>query len=119
MAKSNKLTPLAAALGFTVVTSLAALPLANAAENPFTMKDIGSGYKVAKEGSCGGDKKMKGKEGSCGGDKKAKGKEGKCGGDKKMKGKEGNCGEGNKGMKDKKGKEGQCGEGKCGSNKKK
>ena len=115
MVKKTKLTPLAAAVGVTLAASLATLPLASAADNPFSMKDIGSGYKVAKDGSCG--------EGKCGG-KKGK-KDGKCG-DKKGK-KDGKCGEGKcgdkKGMKDgkcgdKKGKkDGKCGEGKCGDKK--
>ncbi len=66
-----------------------------AAENPFAMQQLDSGYNVAmSEGTCG--------EGKCGDDKKAK--DGKCGGDKgKAKGKDG------------KDKEAKCGEGKCGS----
>jgi len=101
--------PLAVALGAVFVTSLAGIPVANAAENPFAMSDLSSGYVVAEmeegkcgEGKCGGDKtKKEGKcgEGKCGGDKaKAEGKcggdkakaEGKCGGDKTKK--EGKCG---------------------------
>lgn len=76
----------AAASAFAV--SLAASPLANAADNPFSMTEYSSGYMVADahEGNCGE------KEG-----------EGKCG--------EGKCGE-KKG--DKEG-EGKCGEGKCGA----
>ena len=88
--------PLAIALGAAFVTSLAGTPVANAAENPFAMSDLSSGYVVAEmeEGKCGGDKTKK--EGKCGGDKaeamategadkaKAEGKcgEGKCGGSK-------------------------------------
>ena len=93
--------PLAIALGAAFVTSLAGIPVANAAENPFAMSDLSSGYVVAEmeEGKCG--------EGKCGGDKKME--EGKCGGDKKME--EGKCGG------DKTKKEGKCGEGKCGGSK--
>ncbi len=107
MSKERKLTPIAAALGATFAVSLIASPITQAAANPFTMTDHGTGYMVA-EGNCGegkcGDKKG---EGSCG-DKKA---EGSCG-DKKA---EGKCGEGKCG--DKKKEEGKCGEGKCGENK--
>ena len=115
---SQKVTkkPLAIALGAAFVTSLAGTPVANAAENPFAMSELSSGYVVAEmeEGKCG--------EGKCGGDKAKK--EGKCGegmsGDKAMK--EGKCGgdqaetmatEGA----DKGKKEGKCGEGKCGGSK--
>lgn len=101
--KSN--ISLAAATTFAV--SLAASPLANAAENPFSMTEHSSGYMVADahEGNCGGKGKDKG-EGKCG--------EGKCG-EKKAKGEgEGKCGEGKGGHGDKKGGEGKCGEGKCG-----
>lgn len=74
--KSN--LSLAAATTFAV--SLAASPLASAADNPFTMTEHSSSYKVA-EGNCG-EKEGEGKcgEGKCGeGDKKGEG-EGKCGG---------------------------------------
>jgi len=101
MSDKLKLNPLAVALGTTFAISLASSPIVNAADNPFNMTDLGSGYMVAEEGSCG-DKKEEGKcgEGKCG-DKKAEG-EGKCG--------EGKCG-------DKKKEEGKCGEGKCGDKK--
>ncbi|MBT8121256.1 MAG: hypothetical protein KJO10_01875, partial [Gammaproteobacteria bacterium] len=101
------------AMGAAFVTSLATSPVANAAENPFAMSELGSGYMVADshmEGKCG--------EGKCGGDKAKK--EGKCGGDKDRgcseeakAAKEGKCG----GDKAKSMKEGKCGEGKCGGNK--
>ncbi|NNJ95414.1 MAG: hypothetical protein HKP57_11755 [Halobacteria archaeon] len=97
MSKKSTMKPLAAAMGAAFVTSLAAAPVANAAENPFAMSELSSGYMVASshmEGKCG--------EGKCGGDKAAK--EGKCG--------EGKCGG------DKATKEGKCGEGKCGGDKK-
>lgn len=110
MAKKTKLSPLATAIGATMVASLASLPLASASSNPFSMNDLGSGYKVAEQGKCGGDKKGK-KDGNCGGDMKDSKdmKDGKCG--SKMK-KEGKCGGDKKGKKD-----GNCGEGKCGGKK--
>ena len=85
-------------MGAAFVTSLATTPVANAAENPFAMSELASGYMVADshmEGKCG--------EGKCGGDKAKK--EGKCGGDKAKKDRD--CAE----------KEGKCGEGKCGGDK--
>jgi uncharacterized low-complexity protein len=94
MSNSSKLKPIAAALGTTFAVSLAMSPMANAAENPFSMSELSSGYMVADahaaEGKCG--------EGKCGEGKKAKA-EGKCG--------EGKCGEGKKAE-----GEGKCGEGK-------
>jgi len=118
MSQKSIKNPLAIALGAAFVTSLAGTPVANAAENPFAMSDLSSGYVVAEmeegkcgEGKCGGDKTEKeGKcgEGKCGGDK-AKA-EGKCGGENKTM-EEGKCGG------DKTKKEGKCGEGKCGGSK--
>ena len=129
MAKKSTLKPLAAAMGAAFVTSLATAPVANAAENPFAMSELSSGYMVAdahKEGKCGEGKCG---EGKCGGKAKKEGKcgEGKCGGDKdrgcdedaKAK-KEGKCGEGKRGegkCGGKAEKEGKCGEGKCGEGK--
>ncbi len=108
MSKERKLTPIAAALGATFAVSLMASPITQAAANPFTMTDHGTGYMVAEgncgEGKCGEDKKAE-KEGKCG--------EGKCGEDKKA---EGKCGEGKCGENKKK-EEGKCGEGKCGDKK--
>jgi len=94
MSNKTVIKPLAIALGATFVTSLAGTTIANAAENPFSMTELPSGYMVADkaEGKCG--------EGKCG--------EGKCGSGE-QKAKEGKCGEG------KMEKEGKCGEGKCGS----
>ena len=116
MSKERKLTPIAAALGATFAVSLMASPITQAAANPFTMTDHGTGYMVAEEGSCGDKKMEEGKcgEGKCGDKKMEEGKcgEGKCG-DKKME--EGKCGEGKCG--DKKMEEGKCGEGKCGDKK--
>lgn len=69
-----------AALGTAFAASLAAAPIANAAQNPFGMDSLQGGYQIAQnkanEGKCG--------EGKCGGDKDKEGKcgEGKCGGAK-------------------------------------
>lgn len=103
MSKKTTLKPLAIAASAAFATSLAATPAANAADNPFAMSELSSGYMVAEktEGKCG--------EGKCG--------EGKCGGEKKAADAEGKCGEGKSGD-DKKEGEGKCGEGKCGGDKK-
>jgi len=113
MSQKSTKKPLAIALGAAFVTSLAATPVANAAENPFAMSELTSGYMVAEmaEGKCG--------EGKCGGDKaKAEGKcgEGKCGGDKAKA--EGKCGGDKADAEGKAMGEGKCGEGKCGGDKK-
>ena len=84
---------LSAAAGVTFVAAMSASPVANAAENPFGMQNLESGYMHVAEGKCG--------EGKCGEGKKAEG-EGKCG---EGKAKEAKCGEG------------KCGEGKCGEKK--
>ena len=89
------LKPIAVALGTTFVVSLAASPIVLAAENPFALNELSSGYMVAEEGSCGEEKEG---EGKCGEEKEAEGHcgeekgehEGMCGG---MKEGEGNCGE--------------------------
>ena len=74
----KKLTTVAASAA--IVASFAA-GNAVAAENPFAMQEVNSGYNVAmSEGMCG--------EGKCGDDKKVKDAEAKCG--------EGKCGEGKK-----------------------
>ena len=80
MSKTTVMKPLSIALGAAFVASLAGTSVANAADNPFSMTELSSGYMVAdsKEGKCG--------EGKCGGEKKTEeGKcgEGKCGGEKK------------------------------------
>jgi len=103
---------LAVVVGGSVAASLALASVVNAAENPFAIKPLSSGYMVAEnsggdskmedgacgEGKCGSSmkKKSKAKEGSCGGEKAKeakcgaeKAKEGKCGGEKA---KEGSCG---------------------------
>ena len=114
MSDKRKLNPLAVALGTTFAISLASSPIVNAADNPFNMTDLGSGYMVAEEGKCGegkcGDKKEEGKcgEGKCG-DKKA---EGSCGDKKKLKV---NVAKANAAIRKK--EEGKCGEGKCGDKK--
>jgi len=129
--------PLALALGAAFVTSLAGASVANAAENPFGMTELSSGYMVAetgmKEGKCGATH-MKEKEGKCGSNmSREKMKEGKCGTGKcganmkqKQKMHEGKCGDS---MSKEKMKEGKCGagmkhektempkEGKCGGSK--
>ncbi|HED18514.1 MAG TPA: hypothetical protein ENI74_03315 [Gammaproteobacteria bacterium] len=96
MSKKTVLKPVAVALGAAFVTSLASASIANAAENPFGMTELSSGYRVAE-----GDMK-----------------EGKCG-TSHMKKKEGKCGESkmNKADMSKMKKEGKCGEGKCGADK--
>lgn len=85
---------IALALSSAFALSMAATPV-SAAENPFAIKTLSSGYQVANHheekmqdgkcgtGKCGAEKKTS--EGKCGGDKA---KEGSCGGDKA---KEGNC----------------------------
>jgi uncharacterized low-complexity protein len=97
--KKKSLKPIAAALGTTFVVTLAASPIAQAGENPFTLNELSSGYMVAEaEGKCGENKEA---EGKCG-DKKDE-SEGKCGDEGAMKDEsEGKCGE-------KKEAEGKCG----------
>ena len=84
MSQKTTLKPLAIAAGAALATSLAATAPANAAENPFAMSELSSGYMVAEmaEGKCGAEKKTE-HEGKCGAQQKAV-KEGKCG--------EGKCG---------------------------
>jgi uncharacterized low-complexity protein len=100
----SKKTLIATAVGSAFVASMAAAPIAAAAENPFALTGLSSGYQVAdNHGEMKPtDKKMP--EGKCG--------EGKCGATKK--------GEKSTEMKptDKKMPEGKCGEGKCGATKK-
>ena len=96
MSKKVSLKPVAAAIGTTFVVSLAAGPVVNADDNPFSMTALSNGgYMVAKdaegkcgEGKCGENrKKMEEKkmedEGKCGEDKGTDGTktegEGKCG----------------------------------------
>ena len=69
---SNKaaIRPLSVALGTVFTISLVNTAIANAAENPFSVKPLSGGYMVLAEGKCG--------EGKCGAGK-GKGGEGKCG----------------------------------------
>ena len=86
---------LAGAIGATFITSLAAMPAANAAENPFAAKPLVSGYQLAdaKDGNCGGKQaapvSKEKKDGSCGGKQAApvskEKKDGSCGGSKSEK----------------------------------
>ena len=95
MLKKRTLKPVAAVLGTTFAVALAASPIANAANNPFSLTEISTGYIVADqaEGKCG--------EGKCG--------EGKAKNKKESEGKSRVAKDG-----DKKSGEGKCGEGKCG-----
>jgi len=123
MYKKSSIKPLAAAIGTAVLTSLAAMPVAQADASPFGMTDLGSGYQVAQEGKCGEGKcggaakkpAAEGKcgEGKCGGAAKKPVSEGKCGGAAKKPVSEGKCG----GAAKKPVSEGKCGEGKCGGSK--
>ena len=62
MSKKTSMKPLAAAIGTALATTLAAVPAANADQNPFGLTELSSGYMVAgAEGKCG--------EGKCGGSK--------------------------------------------------
>ena len=78
MSQKTTLKPLAIAVGAALATSLAATTPAHAAENPFAMSELSSGYMVAEmaEGKCGAGMKMD-KEGKCGAQQTAV-KEGKC-----------------------------------------
>lgn len=118
----SKKALLTAAIGTAFAAGLSAAPIAAAADNPFALSGLSSGYQVAdhnpghdkmmKEGKCGeglcGEGKCgaKMKDGKCGA--KAKAKEGKCGGEK-AKMKDGKCGEGKCGGDKTKAKEGKCG----------
>ena len=107
MTQKSSIKPLAFALGAAFATGLSAPAVVNAADNPFAMTELSSGYLVvaATEGKCGGNMKSKSDtEAKCGANKAGDktGKEGKCGASKTS---------------DKTGKEGKCGESKCGANK--
>ncbi len=89
MSKKFTLKPVVAALGTTFVVSLATSPITQAAENPFQMNELSSGYMVVAEGNCGEKDESEGKcgekdesEGKCGEKDESEGKcgEGKCGG---------------------------------------
>jgi uncharacterized low-complexity protein len=96
----KSLKPVASAIGAAFAGSMLLAGAANAAENPFGLTELNSGY-MQMAGSHGGG------EGKCGA--------GKCGGEKKDG--EGKCGEGKCGGEKKDG-EGKCGAGKCGGDKK-
>jgi uncharacterized low-complexity protein len=83
--KSKSAKAVALAVSSAFVLSVGATTL-NAAENPFAIKSLSTGYQVA-------DHHEKAKDGKCG--------EGKCGAEMKKEGAE-------------KAKDGKCGEGKCG-----
>ncbi len=112
--KSSKKTPLAIAVGGTLVSGLSSTALqaesfSELNKNPFTLTELSTGYMQIAQSDSEESSKMK--SGSCG--------EGKCG-SKMMKGAEektaeGNCA-GNKPVpKSEKSKEGKCGDGKCGA----
>ena len=114
---SNLKKSVSIVMGATFAASMAATPIANADQNPFSMQNLASGYTQLAEGKCGDSiGKNKDAEGKCGeGKAAAKLKDGKCG--------EGKCGEGKKEAA--KEMEGKCGEdkgmkkdreGKCGGN---
>ena len=96
----KKINPLSLAAGALFATTVLS-PVAFAADNPFAMQKLSSGYQLAEADMA--DKKM---DGSCSADKK---KDGSCSADKKaMKKKDGKCGEGKCGASKKKVKEGSC-----------
>ena len=79
---NGKKTALSLAIGSAFAVSLAASPIANAAENPFGMSTLKSGYMLADASDMkASDKKMP--EGKCGDKKDAKAKDAKCGGNMK------------------------------------
>ena len=97
-AKKSSIT-LAIGAAFAVTAGLPTVT--HAADNPFAMQKLDSGYQLAAKHMAApeADKKKDGKcgEGKCGGSKPAaeKMKDGKCGGaDNKAKMKDGKCGEG-------------------------
>ncbi|MEJ2307938.1 MAG: low-complexity protein [Gammaproteobacteria bacterium] len=106
MSKKTTMKPVATAIGAALAGSLT-LGAANAAENPFGLSELGSGYMQlagAHEGKCG--------EGKCGeAETKAAESEGKCG--------EGKCGEGKcgEGMASDSDEKAASSEGKCGESK--
>lgn len=111
----KSIKPISAAVGAAFAGGLMLSGAATAAENPFGMTELQSGYmQVAggHEGKCGagkcGGNMSKSMEGKCGA--------GKCGGDMK-KSMEGKCGAGKCGGDMKKSMEGKCGAGKCGGSK--
>jgi uncharacterized low-complexity protein len=116
---------IAAAIGSAFVASMSAAPIAAAADNPFALSGLSSGYQVAEtssakpmEGKCGG---MKAGEAKCGMPMMDANKDGKVSQDEFVKGHEAMFGtmDANKdGFLDNtemgKMMQGKCGEGKCG-----
>jgi uncharacterized low-complexity protein len=100
----GKQTALSLAIGSAFAASLAAIPTAEAGENPFGMQALKQGYMVA-AADTGKDAKAKADTGQA-----TKAKEGKCG-DTSANSKD------NMKATDKKMPEGKCGEGKCGGRK--
>lgn len=115
--KKIKQTPLALAMGTTLVSGLAvtsvqAETLENQA-NPFAMTELSDGYMQLAAADTKDEDSGKMKDGACG--------EGKCGGDMMKGGEEktaeGNCAGNKPAPKTDKKTEGKCGEGKCGEGK--
>lgn len=125
----SKKTLIATAVGSAFVASMAAAPIASAAENPFALSGLSSGYQVADhhgakpmEGKCGG---MKAGEAKCGMTMMDANKDGKVTKEEFTKGHDAMFTkmDANKdGVLDKaemgKMMDGKCGEGKCGGMKK-
>ena len=91
--KKKSIKPVATALGTTFFVTLAASPVAQANENPFSLNELSSGYMVVDaEGKCGDSKDES--EGKCGSKGEMKDEnEGKCGSkDEKKDENEGKCG---------------------------
>jgi uncharacterized low-complexity protein len=141
----SKKTLISTAVGTAFVASMSAAPIASAADNPFALSGLSSGYQVAdstaksKEGKCGGMKAGEGKcgEGKCGMSMADANKDGKISKEECDKHREvmfstmdtnkdgfidkaemGKMGEGMCGGAKAKMKDGKCGEGKCGGMKK-
>ncbi len=79
---ASKKTALSLAIGSAFAASIAAAPIASAADNPFQLESLKSGYQIA--GVAKGEDSDKGSEAKCGGDKDTEAKcgEAKCGGSK-------------------------------------
>ncbi|TCK18234.1 putative low-complexity protein [Thiogranum longum] len=137
MSRKAAINPLSVALGTVFTVSLANSTITSAAENPFSMQPVNSGYMVLAEGKCGEGKcgagKGKGREGMCGMERMDTDGDGKVSKDEFMKGHEAKFeqidqnsdgvidkAEHDAHMKKMMGfmKEGKCGEGKCGGSKK-
>lgn len=128
MSRKAAIKPLTLALGTVFSVSLVNTTIANAAENPFSMQPVSSGYTTLAEGKCGAGK-GKGREGMCGMSRMDTDGDGKISKDEFVKGHEAKFSkidqnsdgfiddaEHKAHMKKMMGfmKEGKCGEGKCG-----